>query len=454
MSWPLSQDYNEAIQSPAANFTDADLRRGAVATNALGLPMPYSGNFADVYEVRSPRWVALGRQVLHPRDSRPAPCRYEAISRHLRQAKLPFTVDFSYLEQGIRVAGRWYPVLKMEWIEGLTLNQFVAKYADKPAVLEGLLHIWARMARHLRASGAAHGDLQHGNVLLVPEAGAASLGLKLVDYDEFFVPALAGKPSGEVGHGSYQHPRRTREGTYSLEVDRFPVLLIATALSALKAGGRALWEKYDNGDNLLFTQEDLEAPSKSPLFYELLKRNDLGVRPLAEALIGAVRKPLHETPLLEDIIPAERTAASRARAPVAVGAAPPSVTVDSTTLPPRGITRSGQSAPEIHSGNERAGAMRPQVGGGRVKVWAAGCGASAAVLAILVGIAGAVYLATGGQDQKSASGLAVREASSDDQQRRAGGRSAPGLFRLTSPEDGHGQTAGFKGKPSPPDASS
>ena len=36
MSWPVSQDYNEAIQSPATNFADPDLRRGKVVTNALG----------------------------------------------------------------------------------------------------------------------------------------------------------------------------------------------------------------------------------------------------------------------------------------------------------------------------------------------------------------------------------------------------------------------------------
>ena len=42
------------------------------------------------------------------------------------------------------------------------------------------------------------------------------------------------KLSGEVGHPSYQHPQRLREGTYSPEVDRFPVLLVATALRALK----------------------------------------------------------------------------------------------------------------------------------------------------------------------------------------------------------------------------
>src|SRR5262245_27459307 len=60
MSWPLSQDYNEAIQSPGRNFADPDLRGGEVAVNPLGLPLPCSGNFADVYQVRGAdgqRWA-------------------------------------------------------------------------------------------------------------------------------------------------------------------------------------------------------------------------------------------------------------------------------------------------------------------------------------------------------------------------------------------------------------
>jgi hypothetical protein len=49
MPWPLSQDYNEAIQSPQSSFADPELRGGEPALNALGMPMPCSGNFADVY---------------------------------------------------------------------------------------------------------------------------------------------------------------------------------------------------------------------------------------------------------------------------------------------------------------------------------------------------------------------------------------------------------------------
>src|SRR5947209_10406964 len=104
MAWPLSQDYNEAIQSPARNFADPDLKAGAIVVNDFGLPMPCSGNFADVYQVRGAagRWAVkcFTREVPGLRE------RYLHISRHLAQARLPFSVDFSYLPQGIRVAGR------------------------------------------------------------------------------------------------------------------------------------------------------------------------------------------------------------------------------------------------------------------------------------------------------------------------------------------------------------
>jgi hypothetical protein len=54
MAWPLSQDYNEAIQDPQGSLDDAELRGGEATTNALGMPMPRSGNFADVYEFNTP----------------------------------------------------------------------------------------------------------------------------------------------------------------------------------------------------------------------------------------------------------------------------------------------------------------------------------------------------------------------------------------------------------------
>ncbi len=341
MPWPLSQDYNEAIQSPDLCLADADLRQAEAKCNAIGIPMPRSGNFADVYEMTAPggkKWAlkCFTRQVAGLRE------RYAAISAHLKQANLPFMVDFTYLEQGIKVKGQWYPALKMEWVEGLTLNEFVKEHADQPQYLEMLSQIWQRLARRLREARMAHADLQHGNVLLVPGAKATSLGVRLIDYDGMFVPALANSKSGEVGHPAYQHPQRLREGTYSAEVDRFPHLVIYTALRSLMVGSRYLWNRYDNGDNLLFRQQDLDDPDRSPLFLELLKLNDPEVHKLVQALAQAARQPLKQAPLLDDLMgPAQAVQTGRKSevAPAAPAEAPTAASVfaeaAATTSEPR-----------------------------------------------------------------------------------------------------------------------
>jgi hypothetical protein len=314
MSWPLSQDYNEAIQDPLANFSDPELRKGELATNALGLPLPRSGNFADVYEVRCPetgnKWAVkcFTRQVGDQAN------RYTQIGQHLEQAKLPFGVDFQYLIRGIRIRSTWYPVLKMRWVEGLLLNEFVREHVDKPVLLHALGQIWLRMSRRLREARIAHADLQHGNVILVPGRKMQSLAVKLIDYDGMFVPALAGKKSGEVGHPNYQHPQRLREGTYSGEVDRFPLLVVATALRALEMAGRGLWQRYDNGDNLLFKEPDLRDPATSALFGELRQTPDPLLRTMVGRLEQACRGKLGDAPLLEELIPEERGSKARGQA--------------------------------------------------------------------------------------------------------------------------------------------
>ena len=49
--------------------------------------------------------------------------RYAAISSHLERNRRKFAVEFRYLEEGIRIKGNWFPVLKMRWVEGFTLNE-------------------------------------------------------------------------------------------------------------------------------------------------------------------------------------------------------------------------------------------------------------------------------------------------------------------------------------------
>jgi WD40 repeat protein len=344
MSWPLSQDYNEAIQSPATSFVDPELKKGEAICNALGIPMPCSGTFADVYEVHCPngsRWAVkcFTREVPGLRE------RYQEISKALQAARLPFTVEFTYQQPGMRIRGRWFPILKMEWVEGLPLNEFLRQNLDKPAMLDSLLQIWARMAQYMRLAGIAHADLQHGNVLLVPGNTTNALAMKLIDYDGMFVPALARKPSGEVGHPAYQHPQRQRPGTWSAEVDRFPLLLIATALRCVRASGRALWERFDNGDNLLFRESDLKKPDGSLLFRELFALSSV------RDMVGMVRRslagPFNKVPLLEEALPtlAAPMAVPVAPAPSPVAPAPFVAQASRLCEPATGETPMLQKAP-------------------------------------------------------------------------------------------------------------
>ena len=246
MSWPLPHDFNEAVQNPKLVFSDPELKSAETVVGATGLPLPRSGNFADVYQLRG----ADGKDWAVKCFTRPVVGlaeRYAKISATLGRANLPFTIGFTFLSEGIRVGGAWRPVVKMEWVEGLQLNQVVRENAGRPQVLAAMGQMWVKLCKRLREAGIAHADLQHGNVLLVPGSRPGAYGLKLIDYDGMYVPALANQPSGEVGHPSYQHPARAAGRAYSPDVDRFPHLVVATALKGLEVGGSVLWEPLRHG---------------------------------------------------------------------------------------------------------------------------------------------------------------------------------------------------------------
>src|SRR5262249_23481804 len=137
MNWPTSQDYNEAGQSPAISFSDPALKGGEVPVNAVGLPVPRSGNFADVYRFKGGGGKTCALKLC-TRKVGGLQERYSKIDEHIGKAKFPFTVGFQYLAEGIRIRGQWFPLLKMEWVEGFTLNEFVRNNADKPNYLHAL----------------------------------------------------------------------------------------------------------------------------------------------------------------------------------------------------------------------------------------------------------------------------------------------------------------------------
>ena len=54
MAWPQAIDYSSAIQNPGSCFADAELATGQPATDLLGLPLSFAGNFANVYKLVCP----------------------------------------------------------------------------------------------------------------------------------------------------------------------------------------------------------------------------------------------------------------------------------------------------------------------------------------------------------------------------------------------------------------
>ena len=148
MTWPTPQDYNEAVQNPKVCFGDAELRDGTPELTPLGLPKPISGAFASVYQMNcGPRRWAVRCFLREVSDHQ---ARYQAISAHLQAANLPSTVGFEFLSRGIRIRGEWYPILKMEWIDGEPLNAYIERHLNNPAAIQSLARRWIETLAALR----------------------------------------------------------------------------------------------------------------------------------------------------------------------------------------------------------------------------------------------------------------------------------------------------------------
>ena len=300
--WPTADDYQSAMQNLSLSMSDTELQSGVAAENIMGMPLLYSGGIADVYRVECASTGNTWAVKCFKRPTAGLQERYAKISDCLQEKRLPFMVDFEYLDKGIRIANHWYPILKMQWVEGQTLGEYIQSNLSKPDMLDQLLLLWVKLATWLDRAGIAHADLQHGNVMLVPVGDDGTVSLKLVDYDGMWVPALAGSQATELGHPNFQHPQRARDRIYKYEVDRFSHLVICTAIRSLRVGGRSLWSDFDNEDNLLFTAKDFEVPSESRLMKELWTLTDRRVHTLLGNLILATQNPLQKTPLIQQLI--------------------------------------------------------------------------------------------------------------------------------------------------------
>lgn len=292
MSWPTPQEYNEAIQNPHYNFADDELRCGIADSDSLGLPRVTSGSFASVYKIKCQSRDLAVRCFL--RDTPDQQERYVRISEYLSAVRMPHTVSFNYLEDGIRVSGSWFPVLKMEWIDGEPLDFYVRKNISDRRVLLDLAAQFKQMVCDLGKAGIAHGDLQHGNILVSAEGKC-----HLVDYDGMFVPTLEGCYAHEIGHRNYQHPARDHLH-FDDRLDNFSAWSIYTSLMCLAEDPQLLKRVGGCDECLLFRQIDYRYPLRSMTFFTLEAHDSPVIRNMARALRSLLDRPMADIPGLNE----------------------------------------------------------------------------------------------------------------------------------------------------------
>lgn len=285
MTAPSQVEFTEAVQSPAAAFGDPDLQRGQVALNQLDLPKAYSGGYAIVYQLTTPTGSWAVRCFARP--SPDLERRYALISQAVTSVGSPHLVEVIFQSRGIRVNGAWWPITKMRWVEGVTLNEALDRDRDPTRVAQ-LRAAFADMVGWLESVGIAHGDLQHGNILVRPDGS-----LVLVDYDDMFVPSMTGMSEQlGAGHRNYQHPGR-REAKFDERLDRFPAIVIWAALRVLESHPE-WWDEFNSGENLLFTAQDFAQPQASKLMRRI--RGDSELRWIAERIAAAARTDIERVP--------------------------------------------------------------------------------------------------------------------------------------------------------------
>lgn len=305
--FPSGAAYAEALQHTQLCFEHPELRGARPELTKLGLPRAISGAFASVFSLTS---AASGRRYAVKCFTRYVPdqeFRYQAISSRLAQlvpAELsqPWNLGFEYLADAIAVGTELYPVLKMEWIEAVTLSSWLDdNHADRFAVGR-LADRFEALTRDLSGHEIAHGDLQHGNLLVAHDDT-----FRLVDYDGMYVPALAGLGGTERGHRNYQSPIRGNDD-FGAALDRFSAWVIFMSLKAI-AADPPLWRQLHepSGEFLLLTEEDFKNPGGSTGLRTLLAHPDPTVSGLADQVRSLAFQPLDLLPPLAHAIPGQRT---------------------------------------------------------------------------------------------------------------------------------------------------
>ena len=269
MNYPSISDYIEALRDAEDSLSELkDLR---LVYDDQGHPIMSSGNFAVVFKMQAPtgQYHAL-KCFLRDQEERSE--RYRLIAEELQYVQSTYLVKFRYLESELFVdvpntGGEEYPVLLMDWVDGVPLDQYLKTILNNRYKEDLLAYRFSLLARWLVTQPFAHGDLKPDNICVRDDGS-----LVLLDYDGMYVPALSGRKPLEQGSPHYRHPLRSSL-PFDEHIDDYSLSLILLSLRAI-ALEKSLYFKYSYSSNeyLLFSEKDQMNPYTSSVFTELNRR--------------------------------------------------------------------------------------------------------------------------------------------------------------------------------------
>ena len=294
MNYPLISEYIESIKLAEDNFDELSYLRPVL--DADGQPVMSSGNFAVVFKMKDERDGKLYAVRCFHRDQEGRAESYRLIEEELKDVASPYLVSFRYIDKELfvdsgQIDETEFPVLLMDWVEGITLDKYLRENLDDQYALEMLAYRFSLLAQWLIPQPFAHGDLKPDNIL-VREDGT----LVLVDYDGMYVPAMKGQKARELGSPDFRHPLRT-EDDFDEHIDDFPLVSILLSLKAISINP-SLLEEYGATDRLLLSEKDYRDVCKCQLLMELFPTDDMVLNQLVGVLmISIIEKDISMLPL-------------------------------------------------------------------------------------------------------------------------------------------------------------
>ena len=264
MQSPLISEYVKAIQDAGDN-----LEQLAYLTPVLddhGEPYRSSGAFAVVFKMQDKSTGKYYALKCFTEEQEGRADAYRQIADELDMVDSPYITSVKYMEKELFVDSQCeedeFPVLLMDWVEGETMEAYIAANYHNQSAMSLLCYRFGKMAAWLRSQSFAHGDVKPDNIIIRPDGS-----LTLVDYDGMFVSSMKGCKSPTIGTKDFSHPLRTMDD-FDETIDDFSLASIALSLKAISMKSTLL-DIYGASDRLLFSENDYRNPSNSKVISAL-----------------------------------------------------------------------------------------------------------------------------------------------------------------------------------------